>query len=445
MIELKLPLRIFSYLLFLVIAVSGSGCSPKTPDQDKYVSKSRTVEVVKEGDRFVLYRNGEPYFIKGAAGYDYYDRVAKYGGNSIRVWHTDDAQRILDEAHKNGLTVTLGLWMAREREGFNYYDKEMVAQQREELKQVVLKYKDHPALLMWGIGNELYAEGSNIKVWNAVNGVAEMIHEVDPNHPTTTTIMNVPFKVVNLIAERCPALDVLSINSFGSLHNLSEELAKTDWKGPYLVSEFGARGYWESYYTWWMAPIEQTSSEKAEFARQRYQESILNNKERCLGSYVFMWGNKQETTSTWFSMINEKGEETELVHVMEELWSGKKPENNSPYIAYLKLDDRFAYDHIYLKPEQSYQSAVFAFDPDQDSLHLEWELLPETEHHDGNAEEQVKPEPLKGLVKSTEKNKVYFQTPKREGAYRLFVYVRDGNNNLATANVPFFVTHNPLH
>src|SRR5690606_30548461 len=168
-------------------------------------------------------------------GNTYFDKVAAYGGNSIRVWHTDeDTQRVLDEAHQQGLTVMLGLWMEREREGFNYYDKDDVAAQKERLREEVLKYKDHPALLMWVVGNELYAEGSNVKVWDAVNGVAEMIHEIDPNHPTTTTVMNVPNQVVNLIKRRCPAIDILSINSFGALYDLPAEVRDTNWDGPYV-------------------------------------------------------------------------------------------------------------------------------------------------------------------------------------------------------------------
>ncbi|MEJ8800557.1 glycoside hydrolase family 2 TIM barrel-domain containing protein [Pontibacter sp. H249] len=416
------------------------GCSSKPTGLDKYVAQNRKVEVVKQKDgRFILYRNGKPYFIKGAAGYDHYNRIAAYGGNSVRVWHTDDAKRILDEAHKNGLTVTLGLWMQREREGFNYYDKDLVAQQREELKQIVLKYKDHPALLMWGVGNELYAEGSNVKVWDAINGIAEMIHEVDPDHPTTTTVMNVPKKIVNLIAERCPALDVLSINSFAGLHNLHDELAKTDWEGPYVVSEFGGRGYWESYLTWWDAPIEQTSSEKAEFTRKFYNEIILKDTAQCLGSYVFMWGKKQETTPTWFSMMDGNGDETEMVHVMQELWSGKKPLNQAPYIAYVKLNHQYAFDQIYLRPEQTYLGAAYTFDPEQDSLQLHWEVLPEIKSEDGNVGNEVTPDPLPELLSNIKDEKLILKTPKKEGAYRLYLYVRDGNKNLATANVPFYV------
>ena len=434
-----------SFLMFAISVgiaffVFWFGCSSSPSIPDKYVSKNRKVEVVREKNgKFMLYRNGEPYYIKGAAGYDHYDRLAAYGGNSVRVWHTDDAQRILDEAHKHGLTVMLGLWMQREREGFNYYDKELVEQQKEELKQVVLKYKDHPALLMWGIGNELYAEGSNVKVWDAVNGIAEMIHEVDPDHPTTTTVMNVPQKVVNLIADRCPALDVLSINSFGGLYNLHDEIGKSDWKGPYVVTEFGGRGYWESYLTWWNAPIEQTSTEKADFTRRFYKEIISTDTTQCLGSYVFLWGNKQETTPTWFTMIDGNGEETEMVHVMQELWSGKEAGNKAPYIAYVKLNHQFAFDQIYLRPNQTYLGAAYTFDPDQDTLQLHWEVLPEVKPEDGNVGNEITPEPIPGLLSNHGDNKLILKTPDKEGAYRLYLYVRDGNKNLATANVPFYV------
>jgi hypothetical protein len=432
------------YLFLLNLPLLLMGCSEGTDFTKKYERKGRKVEIVLEEGGYQLLRNGEPYFIKGAAGYDYYDRLKSYGGNSVRVWHTDNAQQVLDSAQKHGLTVTLGLWLAREREGFNYYDKELVQQQLQELKQVVLQYKDHPALLMWGIGNELYAEGANVKVWNAVNEIAEMIHKVDPDHPTTTTVMNVPHKVVNLIVKRCPALDVLSINSFGAMNNLVQELEQTDWKGPYIISEFGGRGYWESYFTWWMAPIEQTSSEKAEFARQRYLNTVASDTGRCLGSYVFMWGNKQETTHTWFSLMSEKGEETGLVHEMRQLWGDTASLNQAPYIAYVTLDDRFAYDHIYLKPGQTYKSTAYAFDPEDDSLRMQWEVLPEAEMRDGG-DKQQKPAPLKGLLSQQNGNQVTLRTPKKEGAYRLFVYIYDGQNNLATANIPFFVTENPLH
>jgi len=429
----------FIFVVFIVLLLS-FGCQSGNSDGKVFKPRGRTVEIIGSPGNYSLLRHGEPYFIKGAAGYEHFDRVKAYGGNSIRVWHSDDADKILDEAHKHGLTVTLGLWLGREREGFNYYDKNLVAEQKEEVRKVVLKYKDHPALLMWGIGNELYAESANIKVWDAVNEIAEMIHELDPDHPTTTTVMNVPLKDINLIAKRCPALDVLSINSFGAMHNLREELEKSAWKGPFIVSEFGGRGYWEAFYTEWLAPIEQTSSEKAAFTRERYERTVLaDSGSNCLGSYVFMWGQKQETTPTWFSLMTETGEETQLVKEMEGLWKNQDSVlNKAPYIAYLTLNEQHAIDNVYLPLGKPAVAKLYAFDPEGKPLRAHWEVLPETKSEDGNTGHEKKPKPLTGIMSEATSQQVTV-TPHTKGAQRLFVYLYDGDGNVATANFPYFV------
>nr|GFD60020.1 hypothetical protein [Tanacetum cinerariifolium] len=75
----------------------------------------------------------------------YPERIAAYGGNSIRTWGTADAPKVLAAANKNHLTVMLGLDVARERHGFDYNDASSVADQLEKIKAEVLKYKDDPA------------------------------------------------------------------------------------------------------------------------------------------------------------------------------------------------------------------------------------------------------------------------------------------------------------
>jgi len=51
----------------------------------------------------------------------------------------------------------------------------------------------------------------------------------------------------------------------------------------------------------------------------------------------------------------------------------------------------------------------------------------------------ARPKSIDGLVTAGENGNAIFKTPGKEGAYRLFVYIMDGNNNVATANVPFYV------
>ena len=138
------------------------------------------VEIKQQGNQFQLLRAGQPYFVKGAGGSQYSDRIAAYGGNSIRTWGTNQGQQVLDTAQQYGLTVLMGLDVARERHGFNYEDTAAVNRQLQTLRAEVLKYKDHPALLAWGIGNELNLQYKNPRVWNAVNEISKMIHAVEP-------------------------------------------------------------------------------------------------------------------------------------------------------------------------------------------------------------------------------------------------------------------------
>lgn len=59
---------------------------------------------------YTFMRNGSPYYVRGAGGIEYIADVARFGGNSIRTWSHDNAKEILDEAHRHGITVMMGLF-----------------------------------------------------------------------------------------------------------------------------------------------------------------------------------------------------------------------------------------------------------------------------------------------------------------------------------------------
>lgn len=398
------------------------------------------VEVRKtDSGSYKLFKDGQPYFIKGAGGSGYPDRIAAYGGNSIRTWSTRNAQRVLDSAYKYGLTVLMGLDVGRERHGFNYDDTAAVQKQFEQLKKEVLKYKDHPALLAWGIGNELNLSYRNPKVWNAVNDISKMIHELDPNHPTSTVLAGINKGLVDHIKERASDIDILSVNTYGGLATLPRTIKQAGWDGPYMVTEWGPTGHWEGLQTAWRSPIEETSSEKAAVYKSRYESSIEKDVEKCLGSYVFLWGQKQERTPTWYGMFTEKGEESEVMDVMQFLWSGRWPSNKAPHIYSLQVNDMKAISNIYLRPGDSYPAVAVATDPDNDPLTYRWELLPEPTKLSEGGDYEPRPVAIEAAVTIGMDGKATLKAPATEGAYRLFVYVTDGHNNVATANIPFFV------
>ncbi|WP_293939157.1 family 16 glycosylhydrolase [Sphingobacterium sp. UBA5996] len=394
--------------------------------------------IVKVENGFTIMRNGQPYFIKGAGGTSNLEKLKTYGGNSIRTWSPQQADEILNKAQTLGLTVTLGLDVKTERHGFDYNNPAAVAKQKEYIRTIVLKYKDHPALLAWGIGNELNLHYSNPKVWDAVNSIAEMIHGLDSNHLVTTMLAGVNQKEIDYIKTRCPALDLIAVQVYGGLAAVPEQLKKTGWSKPYIVSEWGPTGHWEGLLTPWGAPIEETSHEKARVYKNRYEAAIGQDK-NCLGSYVFLWGQKQERTPTWYGLFTERGEENEVVDVMQYLWSGLWPRNRAPQLDSLLLDHRHAKDFIYLESGKSYPIEVFVRDPDGDNLQIRWELLKESTDLKEGGDREERPQAINGIIKDIAENRTLLTAPSLEGAYRLFVYANDGNDKVATANIPFFV------
>ncbi|MCW3073604.1 MAG: hypothetical protein JWP69_673 [Flaviaesturariibacter sp.] len=397
------------------------------------------VEVRYVDSSYKLFRGSDPYFVKGAGGSAYPDRLQAYGGNSIRTWGTRGADKVLDSALKYGMTVLLGLDVARERHGFNYDDDVAVEAQLQKIKNEVLKYKNHPALLGWGIGNELNLSYKNPKVWDAVNAISKMIHTVDANHPTTTVLAGVSKQVISYLKDKCTDLDFLSVNTYADLATLPNTLANVGWEGPYMVTEWGPTGHWESLETEWKRPIEETSSEKAAVYKTRYEYSIEKDSKRCLGSYVFLWGQKQERTPTWYGLFTEKGEESEVVDVLQYLWTGTWPKNKAPHLYSLQVNGKKASENIYLQRGKEYKVITVASDPDGDKLSYRWELLPEPVTLSEGGDFEQRSQSLEGLVQSNNGGNSKIKAPVKEGAYRLFVYITDGNNNVATGNIPFYV------
>jgi hypothetical protein len=400
------------------------------------------VTVAKTAEGYRLLRNGEPYVIRGAGGEEHLALLKEAGGNSIRTWGAEDKRTLLDRAHALGLTVTIGIWLGHQRHGFRYDDPKQVADQLARARRFVEQYRSHPALLLWGIGNEMEGRGEDPAIWKAVNDIARMIKEIDPRHPTMTVVAEIGGPKVRMLGVHCPDIDILGVNSYGGLSSLPGRLKAAGWDRPYVVTEFGPRGHWEVGKTAWGAPIEPTSTEKARSYLADYRRSVAEQRGWCLGAYAFLWGHKQETTATWFGMLLPVPggvERLGAVDAMTYAWTGRWPENRAPELTAFLCEA----NGNEVAPGARLTASVQARDPEGEPLSARWEVRSESaDRREGGDREAVPPAHPESILEAGGLS-LLFRAPDRAGPYRLFVTLHDGRRAAATANIPFFVRDAP--
>jgi hypothetical protein len=272
-------------------------------------------------------------------------------------------------------------------------------------------------------------------IWKELNELAKKIKAEDPNHPVMTVIALPLEQKLEDIQQYYPALDILGINAYGGAVTIPEALRAVEWNLPVVLTEFGPLGQWEVSKTSWGAPVEPTSTAKAAFYLRAHDAVSQGTKGLFLGSYAFLWGSKHEATPTWYGMFLESGEKMASVDVMTKIWTGSEPIEHCPVISPIEwpaADCALAADSVQ-------QARVAASDADQDALEFEWIVMAENAEHKAGGDREDIPPVIPGLILSAEQGAVTFQAPAEPGAYRLYVYVRDGKGGSATANKPFFV------
>ncbi len=398
-------------------------------------------QIVKSADGWRLLRNGAPFEVQGAVGSDRFDLLKACSGNAVRAEAT---RAILDTAQRQGLAVMANLPVRGERNGMDWDNPQQVADQKRKVLGVVRELKDHPALMFWAVGNELdHVPGGrpyHPHLWERLNDLAVAIKRIDPDHPVLTVVGTGHYEQkVREIAAACKDMDLLGINAYGDLGPVTQ-LTRQRWPKPYVVAEWGPTGHWQVPKTNWHAPLEQTSSEKAQVIADRYTNIIQADRTHCLGSFVFYWGEKQETTHTWYGLFC-NGLRTESIDVMQHLWSGSWPANRAPAIRGPSIEGFSDTRSVTLQAAQTYRAEVQVTDPDSDSLGFAWDIRPEVEIPAGSyaGSLEKKAQPIAGLIGNPTRRQIELTAPQAVGAYRLFVTVIDGQGHIAYGNLPLLV------
>jgi hypothetical protein len=415
------------HALVLMLLILATNCPAQT-----------TVQKTALG--YELIRNGKPYYVKGVGGQVNFDKMVEIGANSFRTWGVDSAIVILDEAHKRGLTVMLGMWLQHERHGFDYDNADKVQHQLAYFKTIVDQFKNHPALLLWGIGNELDLNYTNPKCWNAVQDIAAYIHRVDPYHPTSTVTAGLDSLEVQHIKQRCPDVDIYCVNTYGDIGNVPNSIERYGWPGPYMITEWGPNGHWESPTTTWGVALEQSSTEKRIVYTERYKNYIDPYSNKCLGSYAFLWGAKQEYTETWYGIFSKENIPTEPIDALELSFTGKLAGVAAPSISEVTIGGKLATENVTLKADEKYKaSANVTLPTNSGQVQYRWRIIEESTDKKSGGDLEAEAMEISGLVSRKSKGaQVDFRAPRIPGHYRLF-FSALSNGKIAYSNVPFNV------
>ena len=429
-------------LLFFINIYINSG-----PKKSVTYKGIRKIFIQNKNGNYTIIKNGQPFIVKGGAGYTHIKELALCGGNTIMCWDTSKIESTLQEAAKYHVSVIIGLDIPGTENVDFYNDEKNVASLINTYKKIIVRYKNDSSVLAWCLGNELLlplkltlTPPAFYKVYNTL---LSMMHDLDPDHPVSTAMMNIPKKAIISIQWRIPALDFISINTYNKIKTIEQDINKLKffWQGPYLLTEWAPNGAWEVALTSWDAAIEATSTKKAEQFYEYYTKYLPLKNPRFLGSLAFFWGTREEYTHTWYSIFAEDGTPTEIKETLNDCWKNTITIHKSPNLQYMLIDSLGAKDNIIIKSGSIHKASIFLnkIQP-RDSLIYSWQIIKEDWQNWGRTYNNFqKPMTEPSLLSDSTKQFTSFTAPSKEGPYRVFVTVYNVNGYCATANTPIYI------
>lgn len=200
------------------------------------------------------------------------------GINTIRVYAPIDNKVVLDEIDSAGIKVIIG---------FGYDQGGFFDIKSGTFIDYVNKYKNHPSILMWELGNEYNYHpewfDDDMKNWyNAMNTAAGLIHQNDKKHPVTTAHGELPDEIALSI---CSNIDVWGMNVY---RWDDPEGIFSQWEAisskPMYLSEAGG----DSYMTITKQGFEKGINQKAQAAANtKILDKIFKHQNICSGVTMF--------------------------------------------------------------------------------------------------------------------------------------------------------------
>lgn len=277
------------------------------------IRKGNVVRIIGAKGDWQLNVNGEVFRIKGAGvgravgrdGVDYLKMARDMGANTVRTWGESQGDRhYLDTAHHYGLKVDAGIWLdpVLENSAHSYQDKRYLNKVGRKILRYIRTYKNHPAVILWNIGNEAVFftkdENERVAIVKFLESVIQEVHKLDPDHPVIYT--SSATNDIAYLKKYVPSLDIVGINAYGGIDYIHEQVAAM-FDIPYLFTEFGSMGEWDRGKDPNGVSIELNDDSKMSYYKQ-FAHAIRNLHGHCLGGFVFYLGDTTQVSLSWWNI-----------------------------------------------------------------------------------------------------------------------------------------------
>ncbi len=414
----------FATLIFFATAWT-TGCS--------MISGGNVVKVVPAKTGYALLVNGKPFYVQGAGvgeaygkkGEDYLALAKELGANAVRTWGTDQGtKKYLDRAHELDLLVDAGIWINYPdiTQGISYLKGGEAYRRKKERETLdyVRRFKKHPAILAWNIGNECIfftkdpAEREALCLF--IESLVRKVHKEDPNHPilyTSVNSLDLPF-----LKKYVPSLDIIGMNVYGSVIGAQSGWQALDFGKPYLITEFGPLGPWDLPKDKNGKMLEQDDRSKA----QQYKNHWSLIKERAgknLGGFVFHVGETTQESLTMWNVNDHLYKKEPFVTIQKQFGAGDGADH-APKISSFILPDS-------VKAGESFQAEIVAADLEGAALTYEFQASTSVQ----DVLQYYVNTPL-ALEIQAEGPKATIKAPEKPGIYRLYGFARDATGHSAS-------------
>lgn len=210
------------------------------------------------------------------------------GCNAIRTAHNPPAPELLDLCDKMGFLVMVeafDMWRKKKNK-FDYFaDFDQWHQQ--DIRDMVLRDRNHPSVFMWSIGNEIREQFDSTGI-SLAKELVSIVEQADPTRPVTAALSE--WDPAKNFLYKSGALDIVGLNYH---HEVYEEFHKhypgKIFLGAENMSAFATRGFYsmpsDSNYFWpAKSPQKIVENGNADFTVSSYDQ---------VSAY---WGSTHETT-----------------------------------------------------------------------------------------------------------------------------------------------------